>query len=204
MFSFSWTGFLRNKKTKDSKKSRNSKKNSDDDDSTNGSISGSKMDLHEKVGNGNTDFMIDAEGFTVRPTQAQKEEDRFYSSSDSDIESEDEKEKKIYVKINPLKNGAQISASVDQLIASAGALTLAPSSQSVRSDGTFLPLATIDTYRFSRVDVSISPQTRRQFSTMALLNVRCLRLRMLSKRMKLICLIFFRGHRAMDQRAVVS
>ena len=87
------------------------------------------MDAHEV--NGNNDFIIDSEGYTVRPTTVKKETDNFYSSTDSDSNSEDEKEKKIFVKINPLQNGTQISASVDQLIASAGALTLAPSSQSV-------------------------------------------------------------------------
>lgn len=137
-------GFLRSKKTKESRRNRNSKKDSEDDDSNNGSISGSKMDLQDQFGNGtnnnnsnainnnnNNDYMIDAEGYTVRPVQAQKDDERFYSSSDTESESEDEKEKKIFVKINPLKNGAQISASVDQLIASAGALTLAPPSNTL-------------------------------------------------------------------------
>lgn len=104
-------------------------------------MSGSKMDIQEPLGNGNNnnnnnnnnDYMIDAEGYTVRPVKAQKDDERFYSSSDSESESEDEKEKKIFVKINPLKNGTQISASVDQLIASAGALTLAPPSNTLVS-----------------------------------------------------------------------
>lgn len=128
-------GFLRSKKDKvKDKKSRN-KADSDDEESNNGSISGSKPDLQEAPPT-NSDYIVDSEGFTVRPSQAAKDEDNFYSSSDSDSDSEGEKEKKIYVKINPLKNGAQISASVDQLIASAGALALAPSSQSV--GGSFL------------------------------------------------------------------
>ena len=185
-------GFLRNKKDKTKDKKGWGKKDSEDDESNNGSMSGSKMDLHETLANGkNSEYIIDAEGFTVRPVPAQKEGNNFYSSSDSDSDSEDEKEKKIYVKINPLKNGNQISASVDQLIASAGALTLAPSSQSVYIFVVMFGFFSLmHTYLYCRVDVPICQPILRQFSTMdLLLNVRCLPPKMPSNQMKMICLI---------------
>lgn len=82
---------------------------------------------------GNSSYYIDEEGFTVRPKDTTtKEGDNFYSSSDDEDEDE-EKEKKIFVKINPLNGTNNMSTSVDQLIASAGALTLAPSGQSRRN-----------------------------------------------------------------------
>lgn len=72
--------------------------------------------------------MVDSEGYTIRPTEPVNKEENFYSSSDTD--SEEEKEMKIFVKINPMPKVSE-NNSVDQLIASANALTLAPSSQSV-------------------------------------------------------------------------
>lgn len=124
-------GFQKSKKDKSRDKKVKGKADSDDEES-NGSVTGSKLDLNNDTGASGSEYFIDAEGFTVRTNKAIKDEDRFYSSSDSDSDSDEEKEKKIFVKINPLKNGTH-SASVDQLIASAGALTLAPSSHTVSS-----------------------------------------------------------------------
>lgn len=82
------------------------------------------------------DYMIDDEGYTIRPDTTKIKSDRykddnFYSSSDSD-DSEEEKEKKIFVKINPLNTkNTQNSSSIDQLIASATSLTLVPHIQQV-------------------------------------------------------------------------
>lgn len=53
------------------------------------------------------------------------QKEAFYSSSDSD--SEDERERKIHVEIKPLNNGtAPISASVDELRATVGNISLSP------------------------------------------------------------------------------
>lgn len=90
----------------------------------------------------NEDFYIDAEGFRVRiDKEDKKKKDKSSgfddSSSDSDSDGDDgqdsdaeTREKKIFVKINPLSQnggGAAKSGSVDQLIAVAGAIPLAPS-----------------------------------------------------------------------------
>lgn len=72
---------------------------------------------------------IDEDGYTIRreiqePEQTIQKE-AFYSSSDSD--SEDERERKIHVEIKPLNNGtAPISASVDELRATVGNISLSP------------------------------------------------------------------------------
>lgn len=73
---------------------------------------------------------VDEEGYSVRPELNRKENDRssFYSSSDSD--SEEEKEHKIHIEIKPLTNGsAPLSASIDELRAHVGGLTLSPAVQ---------------------------------------------------------------------------
>lgn len=124
-------GFQRSKKDKSRDKQRGKHKAESEDD---GSIGGSRPELNDATQptttTTNEDYFIDSEGFTVRTkTAVNKEGDNFYSSSE-DSDSDDEKEKKIFVKINPLKNGTH-SASVDQLIASATALPLAPSTQTV-------------------------------------------------------------------------
>ena len=81
--------------------------------------------------NGNSinrkELMIDSEGYTIRPPDPVKDES--FSSSDSDSDA-DEKEKKIFVKINPLSTVSMVDN--QQLMLSAAALTLAPSSNTSR------------------------------------------------------------------------
>lgn len=115
MIYFILLGFLRSRKDKN--KDGKKKKKDSDEESNSGSLSGFKEE-----------FMVDSEGYTIRPTEPVNKEENFYSSSDTD--SEEEKEMKIFVKINPLTKVSE-NNSVDQLIASANALTLAPSGQSV-------------------------------------------------------------------------
>lgn len=72
---------------------------------------------------------IDEDGYTIRREVQEAEQtiqkEAFYSSSDSD--SEDERERKIHVEIKPLNNGtAPISASVDELRATVGNISLSP------------------------------------------------------------------------------
>ena len=77
---------------------------------------------------------IDDEGYIIRPKSSSvrtKTIDNFYSSSDSD--SEEEKEQKIRIQIKPLTNGAPRCASVDELIASVGTLSLYPVTQNTVS-----------------------------------------------------------------------
>ncbi|XP_064477537.1 F-BAR domain only protein 2-like isoform X2 [Ornithodoros turicata] len=75
----------------------------------------------------NQSVEIDDEGYTVRPTDHHKENDRdsFYSSSDGDSDDED-REKRIHIEIKPLSNGTPMSASVDELRATIGSLALSP------------------------------------------------------------------------------
>ncbi|XP_077549634.1 F-BAR domain only protein 2 isoform X8 [Haemaphysalis longicornis] len=71
---------------------------------------------------------VDEEGYTVRPaSDRHKENDRdsFYSSSDGDSDDED-RDRRIHIEIKPLSNGAPMSASVDELRATIGSLSLSP------------------------------------------------------------------------------
>ncbi|XP_077498874.1 F-BAR domain only protein 2 isoform X5 [Amblyomma americanum] len=71
---------------------------------------------------------VDEEGYTVRPSsERHKENDRdsFYSSSDGDSDDED-RDRRIHIEIKPLSNGAPMSASVDELRATIGSLSLSP------------------------------------------------------------------------------
>ncbi|UXI18148.1 STE20-related kinase adapter protein alpha [Sarcoptes scabiei] len=130
--------FLRSRKDK-YKDRKNSKKrqDSDEEETNNRSISAFKTESNEMAKSDSKDYMIDDEGYTIRPDTTKIKSDRykddnFYSSSDSD-DSEEEKEKKIFVKINPLNTkNTQNSSSIDQLIASATSLTLVPHIQQHR------------------------------------------------------------------------
>ena len=75
--------------------------------------------------------ILDEEGYIIRPSPTKKpvSDNHFYSSSDPDSEEEEEKDHKIRIKINPITNGVPISASVEELIASAGTLSLSPITQ---------------------------------------------------------------------------
>ncbi|XP_022250511.1 F-BAR domain only protein 2-like [Limulus polyphemus] len=76
---------------------------------------------------------VDDEGFTIRPhSEGKDEKEAFYSSSDADSD-EEEKERKIHIEIKPLSNGAPMSASVDELRATVGTLSLSPLSQTTQS-----------------------------------------------------------------------
>jgi hypothetical protein len=110
------------KKSKDNNGSVNSK---EENESVEGKDSNS-LDLSIPSSNSPTP-QLDDEGYIVRPKSAShtKSVDSFYSSSDSDSDSE-EKVKKIHIRIKPLTNGTLISASVDELIASVGTLSLSP------------------------------------------------------------------------------
>jgi hypothetical protein len=114
---------------KDKKKKKKSDNSSSKEDNCSIETKDSNsIDL--SIGASNTESpAVDDEGYIIRPNFANQTnaDNNFYSSSDSD--SEDEKERKIRIKINPLTNGAPISASVDELIASAGTLSLSPINQ---------------------------------------------------------------------------
>ncbi|CAD7093572.1 unnamed protein product [Hermetia illucens] len=74
---------------------------------------------------------VDEDGYSIQPRKETAWEDThekgsFYSSSDSDSENE-RPDKKIHVEIKPLNNGsAPISASVDELRATVGNISLSP------------------------------------------------------------------------------
>ncbi|GAB6023093.1 hypothetical protein CHUAL_007182 [Chamberlinius hualienensis] len=71
---------------------------------------------------------VDEEGYSVRPEPVKESRGSYFSSSDSD--SEEEKEVKIHIQIKPLTNGsAPLSASIDELRASVGGLSLSPIGQ---------------------------------------------------------------------------
>lgn len=120
----SWSsGFLKSKREK--KKEKKKKKNLSKTESTD-----TTNDINEKESTEPNTPRIDAEGFTIVPQEGVQENDRdsFYSSSDGESE-DDEKERKIHIEIKPLSNGAPMSASVDELRATIGNLTLSPISQ---------------------------------------------------------------------------
>ncbi|KAM7286722.1 F-BAR domain only protein 2 [Ixodes scapularis] len=77
---------------------------------------------------GEQSAQVDDEGYTVRPSaEHHKENDRdsFYSSSDGESD-EEERNRRIHIEIKPLSNGAPMSASVDELRATIGSLSLSP------------------------------------------------------------------------------
>ncbi|XP_034253952.1 F-BAR domain only protein 2 isoform X5 [Thrips palmi] len=116
----SWTtGFLRSRRDKRKEKKAKKKKDGSTDNAS------QKSDGEDKSGTPTPE--VDDEGYNVRPKSDTWENDKgsFYSSSDSD--SEDERERKIHVEIKPLSNGAApMSASVDELRATVGNLSISP------------------------------------------------------------------------------
>lgn len=118
-------------KIKDKKKKKKSDNTSTSkDDELNTETEESNGITLASNGPNNDTPLVDEEGYIIRPQTGlhpghkNNSDNHFYSSSDSD--SDEEKERKIRIKINPLTNGAPISASVDELIASAGTLSLSP------------------------------------------------------------------------------
>ncbi|KAK3923074.1 F-BAR domain only protein 2 [Frankliniella fusca] len=112
-------GFLRSRRDKRKEKKAKKKKDGSTDNAS------QKSDGEDKSGTPTPE--VDDEGYNVRPKSDTWENDKgsFYSSSDSD--SEDERERKIHVEIKPLTNGAApMSASVDELRATVGNLSISP------------------------------------------------------------------------------
>lgn len=112
-------GFLRSRRDKRKEKKAKKKKEGSTDNAS------QKSDGEDKSGTPTPE--VDDEGYNVRPKSDAWENDKgsFYSSSDSD--SEDERERKIHVEIKPLSNGAApMSASVDELRATVGNLSISP------------------------------------------------------------------------------
>nr|XP_046914748.1 F-BAR domain only protein 2-like [Dermatophagoides farinae] len=126
-------GFLRGRKEK---KNKNKQKDLDEESQNSlktgiGKLDNASAGFMSMNDNGNSinrkELMIDSEGYTIRPPDPVKDES--FSSSDSDSDA-DEKEKKIFVKINPLSTVSMVDN--QQLMLSAAALTLAPSSNTSR------------------------------------------------------------------------
>lgn len=125
--------FLRGRKEK---KNKNKQKDLDEESQNSlktgiGKLDNASAGFMSMNDNGNSinrkELMIDSEGYTIRPPDPVKDES--FSSSDSDSDA-DEKEKKIFVKINPLSTVSMVDN--QQLMLSAAALTLAPSSNTSR------------------------------------------------------------------------
>ncbi|XP_054161459.1 SH3-containing GRB2-like protein 3-interacting protein 1 isoform X2 [Oppia nitens] len=124
--------FLRNKKEKmkeKKKKSSDTSSSKDDSSSVDTQNSNNIIDLlmNAAMVDNSDKPMVDEEGYIIRPNLTSNDnnsDNHFYSSSDS--EEEEERQQKISIKIKPLTNGAPISASIDDLIASAGTLSLWP------------------------------------------------------------------------------
>ncbi|KAM7286723.1 hypothetical protein ISCGN_030479 [Ixodes scapularis] len=113
-------GFLRTKWERQKEKRKRKKESLRD---TVGS--GGEADSKEA---GEQSAQVDDEGYTVRPSaEHHKENDRdsFYSSSDGESD-EEERNRRIHIEIKPLSNGAPMSASVDELRATIGSLSLSP------------------------------------------------------------------------------
>ncbi|KAG0428764.1 hypothetical protein HPB47_024279 [Ixodes persulcatus] len=113
-------GFLRTKWERQKEKRKRKKESLRD---TVGS--GAEADSKEA---GEQSAQVDDEGYTVRPSaEHHKENDRdsFYSSSDGESD-EEERNRRIHIEIKPLSNGAPMSASVDELRATIGSLSLSP------------------------------------------------------------------------------
>uniref|UniRef100_A0A023GMA2 Putative proline-serine-threonine phosphatase-interacting protein pstpip n=1 Tax=Amblyomma triste TaxID=251400 RepID=A0A023GMA2_AMBTT len=114
-------GFLRTKWERQKEKRKRKKEMSSKDASATSGEADSKESEEQSV-------EVDEEGYTVRPSsERHKEHDRdsFYSSSDGDSEDED-RDRRIHIEIKPLSNGAPMSASVDELRATIGSLSLSP------------------------------------------------------------------------------
>ncbi|XP_065287880.1 F-BAR domain only protein 2 isoform X7 [Dermacentor albipictus] len=114
-------GFLRTKWERQKEKRKRKKEMSSKDASTTSGEADSKESEEQNA-------EVDEEGYTVRPSsERHKENDRdsFYSSSDGDSDDE-ERDRRIHIEIKPLSNGAPMSASVDELRATIGSLSLSP------------------------------------------------------------------------------
>ncbi|XP_075731371.1 F-BAR domain only protein 2-like isoform X8 [Rhipicephalus microplus] len=114
-------GFLRTKWERQKEKRKRKKEMSSKDASTTSGEADSKESEEQNA-------EVDEEGYTVRPSsERHKENDRdsFYSSSDGDSDDED-RDRRIHIEIKPLSNGAPMSASVDELRATIGSLSLSP------------------------------------------------------------------------------
>lgn len=111
-------GFLKSKKRK--KKRMNGMKEDT-------SVTSGEIESQENAKEKNPE--IDSEGYTIRPEESNKEyaKEHFYSSSDES--EEEEREKKIHVEIKPVSNSSGISASIDELVASIGTISLSPDPQ---------------------------------------------------------------------------
>ncbi|XP_075731367.1 F-BAR domain only protein 2-like isoform X5 [Rhipicephalus microplus] len=113
--------FLRTKWERQKEKRKRKKEMSSKDASTTSGEADSKESEEQNA-------EVDEEGYTVRPSsERHKENDRdsFYSSSDGDSDDED-RDRRIHIEIKPLSNGAPMSASVDELRATIGSLSLSP------------------------------------------------------------------------------
>ncbi|XP_049514716.1 F-BAR domain only protein 2-like isoform X11 [Dermacentor silvarum] len=113
--------FLRTKWERQKEKRKRKKEMSSKDASTTSGEADSKESEEQNA-------EVDEEGYTVRPSsERHKENDRdsFYSSSDGDSDDE-ERDRRIHIEIKPLSNGAPMSASVDELRATIGSLSLSP------------------------------------------------------------------------------
>ncbi|XP_077549635.1 F-BAR domain only protein 2 isoform X9 [Haemaphysalis longicornis] len=116
-------GFLRTKWERQKEKRKRKKEQSSS--SKEASATSGEADSRESEEQG---AEVDEEGYTVRPaSDRHKENDRdsFYSSSDGDSDDED-RDRRIHIEIKPLSNGAPMSASVDELRATIGSLSLSP------------------------------------------------------------------------------
>ncbi|XP_077498889.1 F-BAR domain only protein 2 isoform X19 [Amblyomma americanum] len=114
-------GFLRTKWERQKEKRKRKKEMSSKDASATSGEADSKESEEQCA-------EVDEEGYTVRPSsERHKENDRdsFYSSSDGDSDDED-RDRRIHIEIKPLSNGAPMSASVDELRATIGSLSLSP------------------------------------------------------------------------------
>ncbi|CAO1402382.1 unnamed protein product [Diamesa tonsa] len=134
-----FSGFLRSRRDKASKK-KNKKKdkgdtNSNKDDKSSDIITSTTPTLtNSSMGNSAPTATpeVDEDGYSIQPSKDSWDKEgsvpknTFYSSSDS--ESEDERERKIHVEIKPINvNGSgPISASVDELRATIENLSLSP------------------------------------------------------------------------------
>lgn len=72
---------------------------------------------------------VDEEGYIIRSPSISQPKDKFYSSSDDDSEVEEKELRKIHIEIKPLTNGTPMSASVDELRATVGTISLSPLTQ---------------------------------------------------------------------------
>ncbi|KAJ1532359.1 hypothetical protein ONE63_000961 [Megalurothrips usitatus] len=156
----SWTtGFLRSRRDKRKEKKAKKKKDGSTDNAS------QKSDGEDKSGTPTPE--VDDEGYNVRPKSDTWENDKgsFYSSSDSD--SEDERERKIHVEIKPLSNGAApMSASVDELRATVGNLSISPIGATMGRRG-----SGIDTDAHMKRSQSVSQQLGKPSSDLLGLNL---------------------------------